>query len=191
MLRYWTPRDNGYQKQLKQPKKKVLFSMYFIVILLLMIALVWQTNFLIFLFIAVLSFVINYRVNLLTFHIDLGQDDFLSLLLTRTLGLRYGILLVLFSNLVAKISTARLDKDSIISIIFSLFLNLIFVLLPTANFALFGAILITVKFIACLSLDFFLKSSPQEMIFETTLNFLVNIFLFLGFGDYALMVMKI
>jgi hypothetical protein len=79
--------------------------------------------------------------------------------------------------------TARLDWDTFLSIGMSMIINIISVYYLQVNFISLGLILITLKFIICLFLNLVLVFSPEQIVFETGLNFVVNLVSFLAFGE--------
>ncbi|MBD3204350.1 hypothetical protein GF327_08720 [Candidatus Woesearchaeota archaeon] len=177
-------RRRGLEPHEKKSMSKKTFSILVIMFLTAFIlSLIFEIRIFIFLTLTALTGVINYNINLLTFRVDPGLEVFLSLVLTRTYGLGYGLVLIFAGEIIPDLLTARLDKDTTLSIIFTLLINFVAVQYPDVNFVLLGLILVTIKFIICLGLDIIFMFAPEEMIFETGLNFVVNIILLLAFGD--------
>ncbi|MBU0758115.1 MAG: hypothetical protein KKF44_08655 [Nanoarchaeota archaeon] len=172
--------DVRYKKKLKKETLYLMFGIFFVMLLL---SLIFHWSVFIILTIIGLSAAINYSTNLLTFRVDTGQEFFFSILVTRAFGLHYGILLIIIAEFLPDLITARLDKDTMFSIIISVFLNMIANGLVTVPFVTIGLILTTVKFILMIILDLMFGFDLQEMVCETGFNFVINLILFAGFGQ--------
>ncbi len=173
-------------KKSKPITKSNLFVIYFITFIMLVFAFMTHNKFLIFSFFTMLAFVINSHTNLITFRIDFGQEVFLSLLLTWVYGLAYGLALIFISEIIADFMTGRIDKDTFISIVFSVIINAVLIYFRGLNFVLIAVILVTIKFVFTLIINLAMGLDAEELIFETGLNFATNVFLLVSFGNFFL-----
>lgn len=173
-------------KPRKTLKLSTAFFIYALDIVLLFIGIITKNKLIMTKFFILFSFIVNYHMNLLTFRLDLGQEVFLSLLLTRAYGLAYGLSMIVISEVLADIVTGRLDKDTVLSIFLSIILNAVFVFFNGMSFVLVGAAFVVIKFVISLMVNLSMGLDLEELIFETGLNFVTNMLLFLTFGDFFL-----
>ncbi|MBT3465569.1 hypothetical protein HOD20_00195 [archaeon] len=170
----------------EKAKKKIMYYFYALIFLTFFLSITIKDAITVTLFLTFVCSTINYYTNLLFFRLDVGQDFFFSLLVTRLFGVPYGLFLLLTSELVPDIYTARLDKDTIISIIYSVIAIIVLSRFPEANFVILGVILVVIKLIIGIILFFTMGIDIREILFEWGINFLTNMFLFLSFGSFFL-----
>ena len=174
---------NSDEKDVKKFDRKTIYISCFIFFMFLFLSIIFQLKILIFITLVVLVGVTNYHLNLTDIRMDIGLEVFFSLLLTYGFSLTYGFLLILFAEFIPDIYTARLDKDTVLSIILTVLINVILSKMKTYPFVGLGLILVTGKFILSLIINLALGFESEEIVFETGLNFVSNIFFFMILGD--------
>jgi len=174
-----------YKKYTKERKlsKKTLFGLYMVVLVLFLLTILTKNNLMLFLFVIIFTSIVNYHTNVQTIRFNPALEVILSLLITRVMGLSWSLVMIFIPILLIDAYTARLDKDTFISLFFTGLINVIMSLLPTVNFIILALILIVVKFLAGLLANMALDISPQEMLFEHLLGFITNIIFVLSFGQ--------
>ena len=167
-------------------KNHHLYFIYSVFIALLIFTMILKNYLLLFLLVTLLSSIINYHTNMTTIRFNPSPEVFLSLLLTRVAGLPYGLFMLLVPTLFIDVYTARLDVDTFISLLLTVFINFIMSIFPTVNFMVMGIILVTLKFITGLVINLSLDISIQEIFFEHVFGFITNMLVFMAFGNIIL-----
>lgn len=170
----------------RMAKKHHLFFIYAMVIGLLLFTVISKNPLLLFLLVTLFCSIINYHTNMTTIRFNPDPEVFFSLLLTRSIGLEYGLVMLLVPTLFIDIYTARLDIDTLVSFILTIIINFMMSFFPLVNFAVLGVILVTFKFITGLIINLAIDISPQEIFFEHVLGFVSNMLMFLAFGNMLL-----
>ena len=174
-------RTRKYYKRKPLPKKYIITG-YLLVLALLVFTLITKNKFILFLFITLLATIVNYQTNLPTIRFNPDPEVFGSLFITRFIGLHYGLFMLIVPICFVDIYTARLDKDTFISLIFSIIINYI---MSKSNwpFMVLGIILVTTRFVLSVILGFLVGTSIEEIVFEHVLGFLSNIVMFLTLSN--------
>jgi hypothetical protein len=165
----------------KELPKKILYLIIGAIFVLLIFTLITKNKLLLFLFLTSFSAIVNYLTNLPTIRFNPDPEVFASLLITRLVGFPYALFMLLIPTLFVDIYTARLDKDTLISLILTILINYVMSIF-SIDFVIIGLILVTIKFLVGLAINMVLDISPSEILFEHVLGFLTNIILFLSFG---------
>jgi len=174
-----------YHRQ-RRMRKSFLLILYGGLFGALAFMLLTKNDFFLFIFLVAVSSIINYYTNITTIRFNPAPEVFSSLLITRLYSLNASLALLFIPTLFIDFYTARLDKDTFISIILTGLINYFMFLFPQLDFVIFGIILVTVKFIAGLIINMAIDISPQEIVFEHVLGFVSNIILFLAFGQIVM-----
>jgi hypothetical protein len=172
-------------KESKPLSKISIIAGYIIVALLLVFTVLTKNHFFLLLFLTSLSAIVNYQTNMTAIRINPQPEVFAGLVITKLLGFGYAAAVLFITTIVIDIYTARLDKDTIISMVLTLIISFIISKVMPIGFVFFAIILITLKFIAGLLINLALEISPQEILFEHVLGFVMNVILFLAFGNFV------
>jgi hypothetical protein len=143
-----------------------------------------KSHFFLLLFLTILSTIVNYQTNMTSIRINPQPEVFAGLIIAKVMGFGYAAVVLLIPTLFIDIYTARLDKDTIISLVLTLLISFIISKIMPLGFVFFSVILVTLKFIAGLLTNMALDISPQEILFEHVLGFVVNIILIMAFGNF-------
>lgn len=163
-----------------------LYFIYVITFSLLIFTMLSKNHLLLFLFVTLISSVINYHTNMTTMRFNPAPEIFFSLFLTRIAGLGYGLFMLLVPLLFIDIYTARLDIDTFVALLLTVLINFIMSIFPGVNFVVLGIILITLKFITGLFINLALEISVQEILCEHVLGFITNMVFIMAFGNILL-----
>ena len=136
-----------------------------------------------FLFVTAFSSIVNYQTNLQTIRFNPDPEVFAAFLLTRVTSFGWAVFFLFVPTLLVDLYTARLDKDTFISIFVTAAMCFLMSII-NVNFVVLGIILVTIRFIIMLGVGLMLDVAPHEILFEHVLGFLVNIVLFLSFGAF-------
>jgi len=172
-------------------KDEIIYSGYGAALALLIFVLLTKEKIFLFLFVTLVSLLINYQTNMHTIRFNPDPEVFSSLMLTRLLGFHYSLLMLAIPTLLVDVYTARFDKDTLISLILTILINYVMSIFPLINFVVLGIILVTIKFIAGLAINLALDISPQEILFEHVLGYVCNIIIFLAFGSFFINIFSI
>jgi hypothetical protein len=169
----------------KKPVAKIyLYIFYAVILLLLVFTVIFQNKLFFFLFLTAFSTIVNYHTNMSSIRFNPQPEVFSGLLITKVAGLNYAIAMLLVPTLFVGVYTARLDKDTFISLIFTIAACFIIDRFMIFGFLFTSLLLVTLKFVLALILNFILETSPQEILFEHVLGFISNIIAFLAFGNF-------
>jgi hypothetical protein len=174
-----------YHKR-KRMKRGILVILYGGLLGALTFMVLTKNAFFLYLFLMVVSSIINYHTNITTIRFNPAPEVFSSLIITKLFSLNAALVFLFIPTLFIDFYTARLDIDTFISIIFTAFISLLLSLFPSLDFVVFGIFLITVKFVSGLLINMAMDISPQEIVFEHVLGFVSNIVLMLAFGQIVL-----
>lgn len=163
-----------------------IYFIYLVTLALFIYTMISKNPLFLFLLVTMISSVINYHTNMTTIRFNPAPEIFFSLFLTRVTGLGYGLFMLLVPILFIDIYTARLDADTFVSLILTIFINFIMAMFSNVNFAVLGIILVTFKFVTGLVINLSMNISVQEIFFEHVLGFITNMLVFLSFGNIIL-----
>lgn len=176
----------GYKyKPRKKLSKKVLRIIYVLIFILFLVAISTKNKLMLFFFVTSFATIINYITNIQTIRYNPNPEVFFSLLLTRAIGFQYTLFMLFIPTLFVDIYTARMDKDTFISFVFTVLINYV-MSGSNMNFVVLGIILVSAKFVIGLIINVLINISPQEIFFEHVLGFVTNIIVFLSFGAVIL-----
>lgn len=176
-------RDEKYTEKKHLTKKGILLG-YVITGALLIFTVITKNLLFLFLFVTVFSTIINYQTNLKSLRFNPQPEVFSSLLLAKVIGFHASLLMLLIPTLIVDLYTARLDKDTFLSIISTLAISYIMAEYAIFSFLVMAIILVSIKFIVNLVIGLVLDISPVELLFEHVLGFIANIVMFLAFGNF-------
>ncbi|MFH2021648.1 MAG: hypothetical protein ABIJ34_09665 [archaeon] len=167
-------------------RKKLLIVISLAIIGILVFTILTKNIFFLFIFLTLLSTVINYQTNLMTIRLSTAPEVFSSLLITRVIGLNAAIIMLFIPTLFVEIYTGRLDKDTLIFLVLTGVINIIMSFVPGVGFVVMGMLLITLRFVSGLLINMALGISPQEILFEHILGYVSNVIMFLAFGSFLI-----
>ncbi|MCM2325485.1 MAG: hypothetical protein NDI94_03410 [Candidatus Woesearchaeota archaeon] len=170
-------------KEAKPRSRRSLYFIYAMLAVLLVFTVITKAKPLLFLLLAALCAVINYHTDMMTIRITTAPHLFASLFITRVMGLHYGIMLLVISTFMIHLYTARMDMDTVISLIANSLANVIMSVFGLASFVVIGLVLVSLKFLLCLGINLMIHTSPEEILFEHVSGFISNLFLFLVLGN--------
>ncbi len=173
-------------KEKKPLSKEQIIILYGAILFLFIFAIITKFKFLLFLFVTAVSAIINYQTNLPTIRFNPDPEVFFSLLITKIIGFKYALVMLFVPTLFVDTYTARIDKDSFISLMLCVLINYVLSKFPQFGFVWFAIVLVTIKFVVGLILNAMLDISPQEIIFEHVLGFFTNVIVLLSFGSFFL-----
>ena len=168
----------------KKPiEKHIVLILYGLAAGLFLLTIITKIQFFLFLFVTAFSSIVNYQTNLQTIRFNPDPEVFAAFLLTRVTSLGWAVFFLFVPTLLVDLYTARLDKDTFISIFVTAAMCYLMSVIGM-NFVVLGIILVTVRFLIMLGVSFSLGIAPHEILFEHVLGFLVNLVLFLSFGAF-------
>ncbi|MBN2368643.1 hypothetical protein JXC34_06490, partial [Candidatus Woesearchaeota archaeon] len=173
-------------KEKKPLSKEAIIGLYVIIGAIFLFILLTKNRLLLFLFVTMFSAIVNYQTNIPTIRFNPDPEVFCSLLITRLMGFPYAAIMLLLPTLFVDMYTARLDKDTFISLLLTLAINYAMWKLPFMDFVVFGVILVTIRFAIGLVINVALDVAPHEILFEHVLGFVSNVIIFLSFGSFFL-----
>ncbi len=176
-------RDERYKEKAPLPKIILMIS-YVTVIVLLIFTVLAKNHLFLFFFLTLFSTIVNYHFNMLSIRICPQPEVMSALLLAKIVGFHASLLMLIFPVLFVDIYTARLDKDTLISLILTIMISFLMSKFLIIGFVFFAVLLITLKFIIALVINLELDISPQEILFEHVLGFIVNLVIILAFGGF-------
>ena len=186
MSRVKRKKQRKHWKYSKKFSREPALVGYIFLAVLLVFTMISKNPLLLFLMVTLFCSIINYQTNITTVRINPEPELFFSLLLTRVIGLKYSLIMLLIPTLFIDIYTARLDKDTFVSFILTIIINHIMYIFPTFNFLILGVTLVSIKFIAGLMINMAMNISIQEIFFEHIIGFVINLLTFLAFGNIIL-----
>jgi hypothetical protein len=177
--------DNQFKryKEAKPLPKRLRYILYAALAAMLVFTVITKSKSLLFLFLTAACTVINYHIDMMTIRVTTAPHLFASLFITRVMGLHYGIMLLVISTFMIHLYTARMDIDTVISLVANSLANVIMSLFGMVSFVVIGLVLVSLKFLLCLGINLMMHTSPEEILFEHVSGFISNLFLFLVLGN--------
>lgn len=168
----------------KKPiEKHIVLILYALVGILFLLTVLTKIPFFLFLFVTAFSSIVNYQTNMQTIRFNPDPEVFAAFLLTRVTSFGWALFFLFVPTLLVDLYTARLDKDTFISIFVTAAMCFLMSVIG-ANFVVLGIILVTIRFIVMLGVGLMLDVAPHEILFEHVLGFFVNVVMFLSFGAF-------
>jgi hypothetical protein len=178
-------RNEKYVKKKPIPRNLLVLG-YILIAVLLLFTLLTKNHLFLFLFLAVISTVINYETGMATIHPNFAPEVFSSLLIAKLIGFHAALLMLIVPTFIVDLYTARLDKDTLFSNLLTLVICFVMATFNIMGFLFFGILLVTVRFVVGLLINLAIDISPEELLFEHVVSFIANILLFLVFGNVLL-----
>lgn len=175
--------DEKYKERKPLPKSIMILG-YVLVAILLVLTLMTKSHFFLILFLTVFSAVVNYETNMTTIRFNPQPEVFSSLLLAKVIGFPYALIMLILPTLVVDVYTARLDKDTFISLVLTAVASFLISKFMIGGFVFFGVLLILIKLIIGVAINLILDISMQEIVFEHFLGFISNLLILLVFGNF-------
>jgi hypothetical protein len=183
-------RENEISERSERYKEKkpfpryYLYIFYVVIFLLLAFTVLFQNKIFFFIFLATFCTIVNYQTNMTSIRFNPQPEVFSSLIITKVVGLNYALAMLLLPTLFVDVYTARLDKDTFISLILTAAICFLLDKFMAFGFLFTCILLVTLKFVIGLIINMLLETSPQEILFEHILGFAANIVFFLAFGTF-------
>ena len=184
------PAVRRHTKRQPQTKLNIRPILLFLFALMFVMFFFRYKSLFIFLILAVVAAFVNYLVHISRIHIHLGHISFLTVIFSYSMGLRYGLLMIVIGHIIPEILSGRVDIEMIISAIAYVIVAVAASIFTSTPILILGLILTVIQVVFTVTFDLLSGAPPVELLTEDGLEFVMNVVYYLSFSDLIIFLVK-